>query len=340
MDFGLLSESDLDNFLSQHNVNTNTSYEKKVDNAGKLFNTLLENKNAVYPYPVVDLYMSYKLKTELEQSSEREVLNERISRIIQFLESYLFESPTGFTGNTNTDIQILVSLDDVSLRNICKTNKYIQSLCNEDLLWEIKSSKSFGDDVKKFREDGTTPILNKQDIYYFNLLVDDSLTSVFSKIQKGLLHPDALVWFINFFGIKPTKTDANIASFYGNLDTVKILYSEFGVLPDEWGLSLAIMNRSYDIVEWLTQKRIFPSQYMINSFQRFFNHDGYYNDILKYYESMGIKGNNGSYYLGDFTDIRKLDEYNKFQKMLEIASLGDFHEGELQRRRVLVKVGW
>lgn len=44
-------------------------------------------------------------------------------------------NPTGFTGYPTTDLLILNELSDNDLINVCKVNKYINSVCNNESFW-------------------------------------------------------------------------------------------------------------------------------------------------------------------------------------------------------------
>jgi hypothetical protein len=39
------------------------------------------------------------------------------------------------TGDKNLDIDIINRLSDTELGTVCKVNKYVRSLCNDNILW-------------------------------------------------------------------------------------------------------------------------------------------------------------------------------------------------------------
>ena len=63
-----------------------------------------------------------------------------------------------FTGNKDTDYEILYHLDDYSLSKICRLNSYMKSLCNNDTFWYNKTMKRFSfvlggeSNIRKFQQ--------------------------------------------------------------------------------------------------------------------------------------------------------------------------------------------
>ena len=62
------------------------------------------------------------------------------------------------TGNKNLDIDILNQLDDKDLVSFCKTSKYANQLCNDQILWQRRTIDRWGDIIplemmKKYKGD-------------------------------------------------------------------------------------------------------------------------------------------------------------------------------------------
>jgi hypothetical protein len=53
--------------------------------------------------------------------------------------------PVGFTGNNSLDMLILEQLEDKDLLNICRTNKHLNDLCNNEDFWAYRTIKMYGD---------------------------------------------------------------------------------------------------------------------------------------------------------------------------------------------------
>ena len=57
----------------------------------------------------------------------------------------IYTSPerTQFTGNKDVDLEILKSLEDKDLLNMCKTNKYLANLCKDDNFWKNRFEEKY-----------------------------------------------------------------------------------------------------------------------------------------------------------------------------------------------------
>jgi hypothetical protein len=51
----------------------------------------------------------------------------------------------GFTGLKDTDLLILMELEDKELFEVCSLNKYLRSLCNNDYFWYNRIVKKYGE---------------------------------------------------------------------------------------------------------------------------------------------------------------------------------------------------
>ena len=50
----------------------------------------------------------------------------------------------GFTGQRDTDLELLTHFTDEELINVCATNRYINTLCQNDYIWKYKTLEKFG----------------------------------------------------------------------------------------------------------------------------------------------------------------------------------------------------
>jgi hypothetical protein len=69
---------------------------------------------------------------------------------ISFLLNPIISKKVGtFTGLKDTDLLILMELNDNDLFKVCSINKYLNSLCNNEYFWYNRIVKKYGEDVAK-----------------------------------------------------------------------------------------------------------------------------------------------------------------------------------------------
>ena len=54
------------------------------------------------------------------------------------------ETRPAFTGDKNVDKLILLNVPDRDLAKVCRTNKYVASLCRDNNFWMNRVEKTFG----------------------------------------------------------------------------------------------------------------------------------------------------------------------------------------------------
>src|SRR5665811_1253173 len=115
---------------------SNLTYYYKIDNiiSDNESKTTIQGSNIKIKddskYILIDNQHQYKI----------DGLNQKIS--IKFSRE-LSSEETLFTGIRDIDINILLKLDDVSLVNVCETDKYANKLCNDDMLWNQKIEQKY-----------------------------------------------------------------------------------------------------------------------------------------------------------------------------------------------------
>ena len=127
-------------------------------------------------------------------------------------EAQLKSIGTIFTGETNVDILILAQLDDAILSSTCQVDKYVASICRNDVLWNRKIVKQFPN-AEKFKSK------DKKWIEYYKEL-RDTVNNPNATAKKGYL--DVLKWLQQKY-IFADEVGANYAAWYGHLDVLKWL---------------------------------------------------------------------------------------------------------------------
>lgn len=93
-----------------------------------------------------------------------------------------------FTGHKDADILIMMELDDESLDKFCKTNKYIKSICDDDMFWKQKVTR---DGAKIDKPTSKTWKEYYFDKYYIPELTKQDYTFAMApKLKKFLSNPN------------------------------------------------------------------------------------------------------------------------------------------------------
>lgn len=172
-----------------------------------------------------------------------------------------------FTGNPDTDLLILLLVPWTSLNRICRSSRYLNSICESENFWRQKLAHDFGPESLQYKRPDVT--FREQ---YANLVTS--------------LHPrqDLVRKFISW--LFPTleekrKVDiANQAASKGDLNVLIHLERE-GVLPDQEGATLAALHNHARVVNWLISRNIWPSSFQMIKCGRL--------DILRYLAEKGIQ---------------------------------------------------
>jgi len=190
-----------------------------------------------------------------------------------------------FTKIKDIDIKILLNLNDQELNKVCRTNKYINSLCNDDYFWKFKLDDLIGMDLFP------TDLRNQgKEIYQKikkNMISISSDFSYLSSIRQRKLdyifnwalinnYPSIIDLLITLKLIKNIGSDGmNEAAFRGNIEALNVVanhirrssssnspamlkYLSKGFFPDVKGANLAALNNQYEILDLLKEFGVYP----------------------------------------------------------------------------------
>jgi hypothetical protein len=189
-----------------------------------------------------------------------------------------------FTKIRDIDIKILLDLDDYDLNKVCRTNKYVNSLCNDDYFWKFKLDNLIGmdlfptnlrnqgkeiyQDIKKNQKyiDITSDLsinLGEKLQYIANWAIINNYPSIIDSLLTA-----KLVNHIN-------QDDMDESAFRGNIEVLNVLadhirrssssnnpamlkYLSKGLFPNVKGANLAALNNQYDVLDLLKKFNIHP----------------------------------------------------------------------------------
>jgi len=189
----------------------------------------------------------------------------------------------------DANLQILLQMDPSTLMRMCQTNKYFNTMCQDDNLWRMKVIHDFGDLTQYKGEDR---LYVEQ---YWYLFYGDADKAA----KDGRV--DALIVNMNR-GDLPSDHAVSVAASEGHVEALKYL-QQFGIQPDEYGLddaassgylyilqlyphlmsteladTAAISGHIY-ILDWLATLGILPTQRALS---------GEYLDVLIWAQEHGV----------------------------------------------------
>ena len=161
------------------------------------------------------------------------------------------------TGNKNLDIDILNQLDDKDLVSFCKTSKYANQLCNDQILWQRRVISKFGDIIpldimKKYKGDA------KWSDYYIELStkMKSNINWLLRISSDGRL--DLAILALNNGADIHTIHDYALrrASANGHLEVVKYLVSQGADIHayDDEAVTNASANGYLELVKYLVSQ--------------------------------------------------------------------------------------
>ena len=183
---------------------------------------------------------------------------------------------TTLTGIQDIDISILNILDEYELSNACQTDKYINSLCQLDSLWQRRFPVQYNipTPVEKIDE------LSWRDYYYLytylplededlQRIVENGVPSVIrsllnnypwvvSEVIRLIINnsdEELFRWLVDVYGYQLGVEDANIVASEGSVDFLEII-AEYDIYPDATGIGLASDNGHVGVLEWLLDNEI------------------------------------------------------------------------------------
>jgi len=126
-----------------------------------------------------------------------------------------------FTGIPEVDFSIMLQLNLRSLKNICRTNRYLNSLCQSDYFWKKKIQQDLGQNIVQMKPFGES----YRDQYRYIII-----TGAETAAADGRM--DALIW-MERYGDRYIGTEtANAAASNGHLNVLQWL-SSMGIFPVE-----------------------------------------------------------------------------------------------------------
>ena len=140
------------------------------------------------------------------------------------------------TGIKDQDLIILDKLDDKSLFQLCKTNKYVQRFCKDEDFWKERLFKNYGYAEKNKNRTWKDFYLNI--VYYDNKLKDDDSTG----FEFGDFFPGTSLGLLSKKGIK-------------NIDLINFFINK-GVDKDDlnWAMEEAAKAGDKKLIEFLIDK--------------------------------------------------------------------------------------
>lgn len=215
-----------------------------------------------------------------------------------------------FTGVFNTDMLILLQLDNTSLCKVCQTNKYIHKICQDERFWQAKVRTEYGDEIIMHKPVEITYHEQYVDLKTINLR-PSSHNEIISIVKNKRY--DIILANLNYFTTKDPITILTYTAESGNLDLLKFLYSlninkfkglgsfldnaaaggniemvkflmEMGNKTTQNTVDRAIYNKHFELVKWFVNNKILPSGLGIHSLVK----DGDI-DMLEWLDKHGIK---------------------------------------------------
>lgn len=99
-----------------------------------------------------------KSTLNIESPEYRDLVSKLVGKPVEFLnlpEKDISVEKIGFTGLKDTDLLILMQLEDKELFEVCSLNKYLYSLCNNEHFWYNRIVKKYGEEVAKQKNKNT-----------------------------------------------------------------------------------------------------------------------------------------------------------------------------------------
>jgi hypothetical protein len=177
----------------------------------------------------------------------------------------------GLTGVPELDQLLLVNLPLSSLKDVCQTNSYLNSICQDDYFWKLKVEHDFLPIITAFKPLDETYL----EQYQYLLQISPNEAATDGRVDALILN--------EMKGILPNVWGANWAAENGHLNVLKWL-EERKIFPNERGANFAAENGHLDVLEWLEEKGIRPNKMGAN-----FAAENGNLDVLEWLEEKGIR---------------------------------------------------
>ena len=193
-----------------------------------------------------------------------------------------------FTRVKDVDVKILLDLNDYELNKICQTNKYINTLCNDDYFWKFKLDKLISMELFP------TDLRNKGKEIYINFkkYFDEKKAHScipFTEEAKFIYianwatvnnYPSVLDLLIKLKHF-PGQSRVNMAALKGNIEVLNVLknyikktspsnhpamlkYLSKDIFPNVKGANLANLNKQQEVLDLLKEFNIHPDHNYID----------------------------------------------------------------------------
>ena len=219
---------------------------------------------------------------------------------------YVYKTtPEIFSGLSDIDINILSNLNDKDLIKVCNINKYAASLCENDELWKIKIVNKFGEEALNYKE------ADKSWRQQYNTFVEISEKDVYAAVAKGYIF--MLKMRVGEIQDDPIEVIEE-AAFNEHTKVLKWLVEDkiLSVENMEDVVFYAVINKLYDLINWLEERDIYPSIEVIDNLIR-----GDDPNLLKHYLDLGMfpseDGINYASVLGKYEMLELLKQYGLIQ---------------------------
>ncbi len=187
------------------------------------------------------------------------------------------------TGNKLIDMNIMLQLDDNELNLICMTDKYTNSICQEDYFWKLRIRKIYPrfPIPNKYRTQHRL-LYNEIRLFTMQELWDWAVNNGYLNIMKWVIHFEPtrrlsgqdfntiiikgyirIIKWLDSKGVQFEVEDLNKLAMYGHLDVLK-WFAEKRLYPDQNGANLAAQHGQLEVMKWLIQNNIYPNQRGVN----------------------------------------------------------------------------
>jgi hypothetical protein len=137
---------------------------------------------------------------KINKAELKEILRNQYSRdvdtMIAQVKSILYREELSthvLTGIRDIDRQILLNLDDADLYNVCLTNKYLKSLCDDDDFWKLNFIETYGKEkasrVELMHEDSLEPGETRWKRAYKDQKRLESYSNIYTDIKASKVMP-------------------------------------------------------------------------------------------------------------------------------------------------------
>jgi len=145
------------------------------------------------------------------------------------------------------DFEILLNMDLPELLNMCQSNLYLNSICNNDYFWQMKVAQDYGEEIVTMKP------------------AHETYQGQYVRIYNTLRAPDYLQRQVSLdativlekMGIVPNEWNAHYAAMFGDIPKLEWL-EQRGILPSSNDARYAAQQGHVDTLRWLAERGILP----------------------------------------------------------------------------------